>query len=752
MRTSDVDDDRGSNHSNDWLIDTFFEATLDGAILSTNGVVRRVNKAAIQILGLETEADCIGKALNLVLDEMGAAASEVPSTRVVRRASDQEWIELRVEERSFETAGETTSLAIIRDVSPESERLEAMRAVELRWRFALISSGNAIWEYHPKQDRPVFSNSWWEMIGYTPGVDPEVGALRWHQLVHPDDFEAAWGAQSAHIEGKTDHYIAEFRMRCKDGSWKWILSRGQVITRDENGKATYMIGTHSDIDVLKRAEAMMRLSEARYRRLFNLSPTGVFVIQNNRITLANNGLARLLGYDDPSDFVGKPTLEIIAPEYHQAVVSKARNPKRYELRNPERRDFLRRDGSRVACEVVGQYDFEEGIESLIVVVTDVSERLESEERLRESEERWQFALDGADSGVWDWDVSKNVGFWSPRWKEMLGYEPEDKLVVDAVEDFQRLVHPDDFDQAWTKQVAHLNGESPSYIADFRMLCKDGSWKWIQSRGKVTSRDENGNALRFVGTHTDISERMRHEAEITRLNAQLTDRARQLEATVQELETFSYTVSHDLRSPLRSIDGFAAAIEEDFGSLLPEAAHSDLARVRAAARRMGELIDDILALSRVTRREMEPVPCDLAEIAREVSQIHTQLGAKGVEFKIPNTLPAVADPSLMRVLLDNLIGNAIKFTKERERATIEFGMREEDGRSVYFVKDNGAGFDPSFQNRLFKPFERLHDPRRFAGHGIGLATAQRCVSRHGGRIWAEGAPEQGATFYFTLYSF
>jgi light-regulated signal transduction histidine kinase (bacteriophytochrome) len=227
--------------------------------------------------------------------------------------------------------------------------------------------------------------------------------------------------------------------------------------------------------------------------------------------------------------------------------------------------------------------------------------------------------------------------------------------------------------------------------------------------------------------------------------------RALHDTNRELESFSYSVSHDLRAPLRSIDGFSQAVVEDAGPMLDEESRGHLDRIRNATRRMGQLIDDLLALSKVTRAEMKRERVDVSEIAAQiVAELARHAPARQVAVTIAPGLTATGDPQLVRLALQNLIDNAWKFTARREQATIEVGgTRDTDGTAAFYVRDDGAGYDPNFATKLFGPFQRLHPLSEFPGSGIGLATVQRIVHRHGGHVWAEGKIDAGACFYFTL---
>ncbi len=261
-------------------------------------------------------------------------------------------------------------------------------------------------------------------------------------------------------------------------------------------------------------------------------------------------------------------------------------------------------------------------------------------------------------------------------------------------------------------------------------------------GEFTARDES--LLQQLATFASLA--------LARLEAlrELEVQARALSASNRELEAFSYSVSHDLRAPLRAMDGFSQALLEDYADALDEQGRHYLDRVRGASQRMGELIDDLLQLSRVTRDPMRWEDVDLSALARDIiAQLYAGEPGRSTAATVRDGLSAQGHPALLRALLLNLLGNTWKFTTRRADPRIEFGATEQDGETVYFVRDNGAGFDMRYAERLFTPFQRLHTQEEFPGNGVGLATVQRVVNRHGGRAWAEAAVDQGATFYFTL---
>lgn len=270
---------------------------------------------------------------------------------------------------------------------------------------------------------------------------------------------------------------------------------------------------------------------------------------------------------------------------------------------------------------------------------------------------------------------------------------------------------------------------------------------------ITRTTVEGRTL-FIGAARDITERKEAERELEKYRHHLEElvekRANELNSVNRELEAFSYSVSHDLRAPLRGVDGFSQALLEDYGDRIDEKGKFYLTRVRAGCQRMGELIDGLLNLSRLTRGVMEREDVNLSEMAHAViDDLKRHDPGRAVEVVIDDGLAASGDRVLLRAVLDNLLGNAWKFTEGRERARIEFGAASRDGETVYHVRDNGAGFDMRYAGKLFGAFQRLHGANEYSGAGIGLATVQRVIRRHGGRVWGEGEVGKGSTFYFTL---
>ncbi len=290
-------------------------------------------------------------------------------------------------------------------------------------------------------------------------------------------------------------------------------------------------------------------------------------------------------------------------------------------------------------------------------------------------------------------------------------------------------------RAYAEEQEIIRSGKPMVDFEERVVWPDGHETWV-STTKVPLRDKEGSIMGTLGISRDITDRKRNEET--------------LQKTRDELEAFSYSVSHDLRAPLRGIDGWSLALVEDYGNLLDERGQEYIRRVRSETQRMGELIDDLLQLSRITRAEMRTEPVDLSAIARSIAtRLQESEPQRQVDFIIQNDLHAKGDAHLMDVALTNLLNNAFKFTGKIPNAHIEFGSLDKDGQRIFFVRDNGAGFDMAYAKKMFAAFQRMHKASEFPGTGVGLATVQRIIHRHGGRIWAESTVNQGATFFFTL---
>jgi PAS domain S-box-containing protein len=383
---------------------------------------------------------------------------------------------------------------------------------------------------------------------------------------------------------------------------------------------------------------------------------------------------------------------------------------------------------------------------LIAVVQDVSDRKATEAALRISEQLLRQAQHMARLAPWQANLATGRYTTLSGASEFLDMPSTDY----GTEDLLAVIHPQDRPLVQRQWPLALKGKV-AYNVEYRVLTGDQErWHSVQAEFE---RDAQGRAVRAVGVTQDVTERKRAELEIQRLNASLEqriqERTRELKEAYDELESYSYAVAHDLRSPLRIINGFAQALEED-NPTLGEGSRVHLQRIKGASSKMGQLIDGLLQLSQYARGEVKRHPVNLSAVAtRLFEELASDDTGRQVDWTVEADLQVLADPPLIEALLQNLLHNAWKYTAGTPQAHIRFYTREHDGVRHYCVSDNGAGFDMARSDKLFQPFQRLHQPHEFGGLGIGLATARRIVLRHGGVLQAQSAPGQGATFCFTL---
>ncbi len=511
-----------------------------------------------------------------------------------------------------------------------------------------------------------------------------------------------------------------------------------------------------DITESKRAEIALKEKVEDLRRLATVvSDSNDAVIMHDpdgKILAWNHGAMETYGYTE-AEALGRNVREIVAEPDREAALTLIQKIKQGEIVKSFELRRLAKDGRVLDVWLTTTLLRDETGSPVAIATTerDITERKRAETVLQQKLEelgRMATVVSNLNDAVIMHDLDGKILAWNRGAKEMYSYTEAEALGRNVRE----IVAEPDREAALTLIQKIKQGEIVRSF-ELRRLAKDGRVLdvWLTT---TLLRDETGSPVAIATTERDITERKRAEKQISELNAGLErrviERTTQLEAANKELEAFSYSVSHDLRAPLRSIDGFSQVLLEDYTDRLDAAGQDALKRVRTAAQRMAQLIDDMLKLSRVTRSEMRMETVGLSAMAHAVmDELQRTQPERQVDCVIAEEIVAKGDTQLLRAVLENLLGNAWKFTGKQGYSRIEFGKTQCEGETTYFVRDNGAGFDMTFVNKLFGAFQRLHSIEEFPGTGIGLATVQRIIHRHGGRAWAEGALAQGATFYFTL---
>jgi PAS domain S-box-containing protein len=570
------------------------------------------------------------------------------------------------------------------------------------------------------------------VLGYTA---EELYAQPFLDFVHPDDLGVTMSQLEKLASGERVLHI-ENRYRRKDGTWRWLSWRSV-------SEGTEIYATARDVTELKATLETLRQTTEELRDLYDHAPCGYHSLNAEAVFMRiNETELGWLGYTR-DELVGRRSFRELLTHASRHVfddsflqLKEVGSVRGLEL------EVVRKDGSvlPVLLSATAIKDAESGFVVSRSTMFDISERRATEESMR----RFRTALDSSADALFliDRGTMRFVDVNTTACTSV-GYSREELLNMG----------PHDIEPRWTREALASRFDEIIASAEHRGTIetvhrrRDGTEFPVEVR-LTTLVSGGGNTM--IATAWDVTERRRAEAEVAELNHALEARAGELEAANRELESFSYCVSHDLRAPLRAIDGFARILDKEQGPRLDPSGHRRLDVIRENTGRMSALIDALLALSRVGRKPLASITVDMTSLAHEVADEARRGDPDRRVSVMVGALPdAHGDPTLLRQVLVNLIGNAFKYPRRVDTPHVDVGSVEHDGTTVYFVRDNGAGFDMQHASKLFRSFERLHGPDEFDGIGIGLALVARIVERHGGRVWAEARVNEGATFFFTL---
>ena len=787
----------------------FDAAPVGYAVLDGVGNVREINQAAATLLGQTREslaneslARFVPKeALDVFLNHFRFCKSsrKKVTTELVLRAHDGSLRPVELTSDSFATTEHNIHYrTVIVDITERRRAEQALRYSQKNYRQLVDSIDGIVWESNASTGHfTLVSQQAERVLGY-----PVERWLRepdfWQNQIHPDDRARVLKALEQAAAGMK-HFVMEFRMFTAERRLIWLRNNVNVINDNQNNLK--LQGVMVNITELKEAEEALR-EETRMLEVLNRTGTALAaeldlerLVQlvtdaGKEVTGAMFGAfsyKQLNGDGEPFSLhttTGTPRdifENLSLPSHHSSapvpnaereilriddVLHDARSPRSLTRAVPSRRGPVIR--SYLAVPVISRSGellgglffghpapciFTERSQRLLAGIAAQAAVALDNARLyhavSKSESHFRQLADAMPQIVWTAGADGRIDYLNRRWYEFTGL----KEGAGSEEGWFSYLHDEDCRRCtdgWRNSVA----SGQSFQAECRLQeHQSGNYRWHLVRA-VPIRDEQGRLATWFGTSTDIDDQKRAEEEVRELNAALerrvSERTTQLQTANKELEAFSYSVSHDLRAPLRSIDAFSQLVREDYEDKLDEQGKKYLGIVGESSRKMGQLIDDLLHLSRVTRSEMRRHPVDLSVMARQIIDgLRQAESQREVETVIAPNLHTEGDERLLRIALENLLGNAWKFTAKQPHARIEVGSEIQEGETVFFVRDNGAGFDMAYADKLFGAFQRLHSTTEFPGHGIGLATVQRIINRHGGRIWANAAVNQGATFYFTL---
>lgn len=600
------------------------------------------------------------------------------------------------------------------------------------------------WERDIATDKGYWSDEACRILGIEPCGTVEAAFEKFLRFVHPEDVERLKNlAEDALKTG--GRFSVDYRIIKPDGAER--LLHGQVEVRlDGEGRPLKMLGVVQDITERARAEEALRKSGASLANAQRIARLGSWdwdIVENELFW--SDEIYRIFGIR-PQEFEAtyEGFFKFVHPEdrdlLNKAVEDALNRGKHYSI---DHRIVLP-DGTEKIIHEEAEVTFDRGGKPVKMsgTVQDVTEHKKAERLLEESERKYRNLVETALVGVYRISIDGKILFANDTLARMFEFDTTEEFIAEgalarypAAEDMERFIEE-------LKRKRTLGAAEQTFIT------KTGKIKNILFTAMLEDSTISGTAI-------DITDRKRAEEEVRKLNVELErrvdERTAQLAEANRELEAFSYSVAHDLKGPLRLIDGFTNILVKKHADNLDKDGHDTVRRLREASNQMGRIIDDLLELSQVVRSEMIIEEVNLSDMASAIlSGLRKAQPERKAEFIVEKGLMSRADKGLIRMMLENLLGNAWKFTSKREVARIEFGAAgKKDGKTIFFVRDNGAGFESKYAPRLFTPFQRLHSTDDFPGTGIGLATVQRIIKRHNGAVWAEGEVGKGAVFYFTL---
>jgi PAS domain S-box-containing protein len=635
------------------------------------------------------------------------------------------------------------------DQTDSTDTQLALVQSEQRFRDLIENTSDWIWEVDDSIRYVYTSPKVTELLGYTPeevlGKTPfdfmpaeEAARLRRSidELVRqPHPFQA--------IENVNVH---------KDGSLR-VLETSGVPILDAEGRFTGLRGIDRDITERKKVQHALQAAlvvtaqeKARSEAIIAALGEGLIIVDREFKIIYQNQVMK--------DLTGDDSEEHCYVMYGNQRQNCEMCPVAWTFSDGEIHTMEKsavKDGRTVYREITASplRDDSGAITAGVVLVRDITERKRSDDALKESERQMKEVQRIANLGSWQLDYATNRLVWSDETYRILGLEPQQ--IPASYKTFLEIVHPEDREQLEARYSESVKDGSDVYEHEHRIVRNPGGEIRHIHQKCEHIKDDTGQVIRSYGMFHDITLRKEAEERIRVLNSDLSARAAELEMVNKDLEAFSYTVSHDLRGPLTNINSYCQAIFEFCGDKLDVQCVGFMRSVFKEVERMDQLITSLLNLSRFTHIKLVPGSVDLSEMARTIAaELQIREPERRVRFDIVEGIAVPGDGKLLRMVLMNLLSNAWKFSAKKRDSVISFGVTESQGRQIYFVSDNGIGFDMSECEKIFAVFQRLHRREEFDGFGIGLTTVQKIIQRHNGRIWAEGEPGKGATFSFTLH--
>lgn len=696
------------------------------------------------------------------------------------------------------------------EVEEKNKTLGLLEDTWQRFELAIEGSSDGLWDWKDiKVDQQWWSPKFYQLLHYTE-TEIKPCRNRFQKIIHPADLNLEEEALRDHLENNQPYDI-RIRLQQKEGDFRWFRIRGQALF-DENNNPLRMSGSLQDIDEQQKLKQQMQSNIAELEtisrlavkinksndtneicnllsdEIYKLNPDSYLVLslydpQDQAIRIRSDKgfdryreeITRILGIDMSTFSLDiDPTILQETPEVNIRQLIRLDNGIY---------DILGRKVSRTVCKLFlrflgieevyhisfGLNNTASGgmtllvpsghsprhvdvIETLMNYTSAVISKIYLNQELTSKSDQLDLAIKSTEIGMWNWNIITNQTSFNDFWLSMIDWERQDFEGEENIWEF--LLHPEDKEVTLQALDDYIKGIRNNYKKEFRLKTKTGSWKWVRSQGKIVEWTDDGEPQLMLGSHIDIDERKKNEEQLKILNEELEERVqkrtRELEKTIHELEEFSYSISHDLKAPLRAIGGFAEILREDHSEQLNPEATKLLDVIEANVWMMGQLIEDLLYYVRLSRIPLKITILDMGLIAWNAYN-HLQSGNKkeDIDLTIADLKAASGDAAQIKLLFTHLFENAIKYRHPDHKLEIVVGLTFREGDKYFYVKDNGIGFNMDHAHHIFKIFHRLHSTEIYKGTGVGLAIVKRIIDKHGGKVFAESEPDKGTTIYLSL---
>ena len=679
-----------------------------------------------------------------IVDMLDSGQPSSGEYRIRHRDGSIKWVEASLIPELDATGKLIRVDGVNRDITRRKNAEEALLNSEKRFRTLIENSKEIITLTDKERQITYMSPSLKDTLDYEPS---ELIGTKIFELFHPDDQARTTKTILSLISKEEKFVITQFRARHKNGTWRWM--EGIVTNQLDDPAINALVGNLRDVTEKKNAEEALLNSEKRFRTLIENNKEGIILSNKDRQYIyVTPSVKNILGYD-PEEIVGTYAVDMYHPDDQESMRDMVVSI--MEKRKPYGTNIIRvrhKNGEWRWIELTATDQFDDpAVNAMVTNFRDITEKKKAEEALRNSEQRFKSLIENNQDVIVLSAADGAIAYMSPSVKELLNYMPEELLGTSAMD----LMHPEELSDNVNYLTWVLENPGRSMFMILRLRHRDGTWRWVEATS--TSQLHNPAVNAIVSNLRDVTERKKVQDELEQLNRSLekkvAERTMQLEESNRALESFTSMAAHDLQAPLRVLSGYARIISKDYGTQLGEEGSMLLDTMMRQAKQMTQLVSDLLAFSRVSHTILRQERVDLDEMVSELSDQVSLAQNTASQITIHPLGSVSCDAGLIRQVWFNLISNAVKYSGKNQKPEVEIGSIDADLETVYYVKDNGVGFDMQHVNRLFQVFQRLHTTTDFEGTGVGLALVKSVITRHGGRVWAESEIGKGATFYFSI---